>query len=118
MHVTATQNQSNKKLWNLLLDNSLQDEESYYYDRTTEDIELIQYYQYGNGDLFELFDEERILKEIYTRLERDKEIIKLADRFSSVYSNIISIKEFDNKELELVKETFENILIDKLIKTE
>lgn len=117
MYVTATQNQSNKKLWDLLFEYSSQEEEYFYYDRIVEDIELIQYYQYGNGDLFELFEEEKIFKEIYPRLDSDKEIIKITKKFLSIYSNIISINKFDNKELELMKETFKNILIDKLRKT-
>lgn len=117
IHVTATQNQSNKKLWDLLFEYSSQEEECFYYDRITEDIELIQYYQYGNGDLFELFDEEKIFKQIYPRLDSDNEIIKFINRFLSTYSSIISINEFANKDLELEKETFKNMLIDKLRKT-
>ena len=117
MHVTATQNQSNKKLWDLLFEYSSQEEECFYYDRITEDIELIQYYQYGNGELFELFDKEKIFKQIYPRLDSDNEIIKFTNRFLSTYSSIISINEFANKDLELEKETFKNMLIDKLRKT-
>ena len=78
MHVTATQNQSNKKLSELLVEySSSQEEECFYYDRITENIELIQYYQYGNGELFELFDKEKIFKQIYPRLDSDNENNKI-----------------------------------------
>lgn len=103
MYVTATQNQSNKKLWDLLFKYSSPEESEFYYDKIVEDIELIQYFQYGRRDLFEVFDEEKIFKEIYPRLENDNKIIKLINRF-------LSKKDLDKKEFEelLINEFREN----------
>lgn len=99
MYITATQNQSNKKLWDLLFEYSSQNEADFYYDRIVEDIEVIQYYQYGHGDLLELFDKENIFKKIYPRLDSDNKIIKLIRR-------ILAKKDLN-------KEEFEKLLINE-----
>ncbi|WP_161566527.1 hypothetical protein, partial [Paraclostridium sordellii] len=99
MYITATQNQSNKKLWDLLFEYSSQNEADFYYDRIVEDIEVIQYYQYGHGDLLKLFDKENVFNKIYPRLDNDNKIIKLIRRFS--------VKK------DLNKEEFEKLLINE-----
>lgn len=65
------QNQCNKKAWDLLFQYSTDSEKEYYYDRIAEDIELVQYQQISDGDLFELFDEPIVYEKIYPRLKVD-----------------------------------------------
>lgn len=103
LHETVNQNQCNKKLWDLLLQYSSQEEIELYFNNIAEDIELVQYWQINDGDLFALFDKSIIFEKIYPRLEVDNCIKKLGEYIFMLYEMINDSKNtfeaFKNKEL-------------------
>jgi len=72
LYDTIDQNQSNKKMWDLLFENSTENELDVYFERIADDIELVQYWQSNEDDLFELFDHKTIFTRIIPKLEMDK----------------------------------------------
>ncbi|OBR91579.1 hypothetical protein CLRAG_29430 [Clostridium ragsdalei P11] len=103
LYDTVDQNQCNKRLWDLLLQYSSQEEIELYFNKIAEDIELVQYWQINDGDLFALFDKSIIFKKIYPRLEVDNCIKKLGEYIFMVYEMINDSKNtfeaFKDKEL-------------------
>lgn len=103
LHVTISQNQCNKKLWDLLLQYSSQKEIEFYFNKIVEDIELIQYNQIGDGDLYALFDNSIIFGKIYPNLEVDNCIKTLGENILTFYKTINDSKNtfegFQDKEL-------------------
>ncbi|EJO5349357.1 hypothetical protein NRP93_003531 [Clostridium botulinum] len=91
---TVSQNQCNKKAWDLLFEYSTDKEKEYYYDRIAEDIELIEYWQIGYGDLFALFDESIVYNKICPRLEIDKQVMNFSDMILRLYK---LLEESENK---------------------
>ncbi|SFI18404.1 hypothetical protein SAMN05192551_1081 [Tindallia magadiensis] len=103
LHVTVSHNQCNKKLWDLLLQYSSQEEIEFYFNKIVEDIELVQYWQIGYGDLFALFDSSIIFEKIYPNLEVDNLIKDLGENTLTLYKMINDSKNtfegFRDKEL-------------------
>ncbi|RYD01704.1 hypothetical protein N752_29450 [Desulforamulus aquiferis] len=103
LNVTVNQNQCNKELWDLLFQYSSQEEIEFYFDKIAKDIELVQYYQIGEGDIFALFDKSMIFKKIYPRLEVDNLIKSLVESMFTLYKVINDSKNtlegFKDKEL-------------------
>ncbi len=123
LYETINQNQCNKKLWDLLLQYSSQGEIEFYFKKITEDIELVQYYQESDGDLFVLFDEAIIFEKIFPQLEIDNFIRCFGESIMMCYKMIHDINNdmesfLDNKgilnkndKLENLKKEFEEVVI-------
>lgn len=92
LYDTIDQNQSNKKMWDLLIENSTEEEIDFYFKKIADDIELVQYHQ-SNNDLFELFDQEIIFKKIIPRLEMDNLIFAEIEILSRYMKCLINKKE-------------------------
>lgn len=103
LYVTVTQNQCNKKLWDLLLQYSSKEERELYFTKIVEDIELVQYYQINDEDLFGLFDSDIIFEEIYPLLEVDNFIKRFVEISLILYKIINNSKntfeDFRDKDL-------------------
>lgn len=103
LYVTINQNQSNKKMWDLLIENSTEEELDVYFERIIDDIELVQYWQTNRGDLYELFDEETIYTKIIPKLKMDNLI------FTEIFT-LINMIDFLNTQ----KKLFEGYLTEDL----
>lgn len=106
-YVTISQNQSNKKLWDLLIKYSCKEEIEYYFNKIAENIELIENYFTGNESLLELFDKSIISEEIYPRLEVDNRIRIIGYKIHAMYGILV-----DNNELEKIRIKFEEFMIN------
>lgn len=104
LYVTVSQNQGNKKLWDLLFQYSIEEEREYYFSKIVEDIELVQYWRVPQKDLFELFDKSVIYGKIFPRVEVDNQIkndvFRTLDLFKKLNDSEGSI-DFQDKELDL-----------------
>ncbi|OKP83730.1 dsDNA nuclease domain-containing protein [Paenibacillus sp. P32E] len=98
--VTITQNQVNKKLWDILIDMSEDTELQFYFEKIVEVIESVQYYQTNYGDLLGLFDKEIVFNELIPRLDSDELIIQFCNtqyEFKKIFDGV-KIQNGDLKE--------------------
>lgn len=92
---------------------SSQEDRELYFNKIVEDIELIQYYQINDEDLWRLFDSKIIFEEIYPLLEVDNFIRKVVDRNLRGYKIINEEKiQKRNDELEKLKNSFIESIIN------
>ncbi len=76
LKVTATQNQNNKQMWDLLFAYSSESEKQMFFKIIAENIEAVQYCRDSEDDLFELFDSKVISGKLYPEMDIDSLIIK------------------------------------------
>lgn len=116
LYVTLTQNQCNKKMWDLLLQYSSQEEIELYFDKIAEDIELVQYWQVNDGDLFRLFDRIVVFGEIYPRLEVDNLIKEIIEKTLNLYKIINEHKNiFGDSEYKDINSYIINISAEEML---
>lgn len=88
LHETISQNQANKELWDLLIENCSKDELGIYFSKIVEVIEGVQYHHTSYDDLYDIFDSSIIEKEIYPRSENDNNLLRVCN----IYYEFIEIK--------------------------
>lgn len=93
LYETINQNESNKKMWDLLIENSTEEEIDFYFKEIADDIELVQY-NLSDEDLFELFDQEIIFKRIIPRLDVDNLVFTEIEFFHHCMNVLINKKKF------------------------
>lgn len=106
LYETISQNQCNKKIWDLLLKYSSKEEKEIYYNKIVEKIELVQYWQISYGDLFDLFDNTVIYEEIYPRLEVDNSIKIFGECMLELYESVDSSNNFLKDDFERLRGEF------------
>lgn len=92
-YITIQKNQSNKRVWHLLLQNSSDEEKKLYFDKIVDEIELIENNQIGYDDLFELFDENVVYEEIYRRLPNEYGMFLFVRYQEVIYEEFINNKK-------------------------
>lgn len=73
--VTATNNQSNKQMWDLLLAHSSEEERQKFFAIIAENIEAVQYRCNDREDLLELFDNDVVFGQLCSRMSIDHKVV-------------------------------------------
>ncbi|WP_193191380.1 nSTAND3 domain-containing NTPase [Paenibacillus polymyxa] len=79
--VTATNNQSNKQMWDLLLVHSPEEERQQFFTLIAENIEAVQYQCNDEDDLLELFEWEVVFGPLCSRLNIDHTVVDFCFRY-------------------------------------
>ncbi|MBS7346039.1 MAG: hypothetical protein KIG60_10415, partial [Caryophanon sp.] len=98
--VSATQNQANKKMWDMFVEKSFFYEDPFYINLILENIEALQYQQSTDNNLMEYFDIKFIFEYIIPRFERDEQLLKLLNQLENGHRTVIIN---DDKELDILE---------------
>jgi|GEM_PF-6774697 len=121
--VSATQNQSNKKLWDRFTQKLFFKEDPFYTDLILENIEALQYQQLSDRDLMEYFDWDYILNNIILNIESDNHLLKIINllkkgHFVLKMNDGTEIRTLDWLKIKLNYEPPKLSLVNKIIKHE
>lgn len=98
--VSATQNQANKKIWDMFLEKSSFYEDPFYINLILENIEALQYQQSKDKDLMEYFDIKFIFGYIIPKFQRDEKLLKLLHLLENGHKTVI---KNDGEEIDISK---------------
>lgn len=109
LHVTVTQTQTNKNLWDLYWDKATIEEKESNYDDLASAIELIEYYQEGENGIINIFEVPIVFRNIYPRLKSDEEVKNLCDFCCEYYKKTkdFLVEEAQPEKIEKIKTIFE-----------
>ncbi|ASA24290.1 ATP-binding protein [Paenibacillus donghaensis] len=79
--VTATNNQSNKQMWDLLLAHSSEEERQQFFTLIAENIEAVQYQCDDRKDLLELFERDVVFGQLCSRLSIDHKVVDICFQY-------------------------------------
>lgn len=97
--VSTTQNQANKKMWDMFLEKSFFYEDPFYINLIIKNIEALQYQQSTDKDLMEYFDTEFIFKFIIPKFEDDVRLLNLANLLENGQGKV---RLNDNNEIDML----------------
>lgn len=113
LHVTITQTQTNKSLWDEYWKYATNEEKEQDYDSIVKVIELVEYYQDGDFGIFDIFERDMVFQNLYPRLESDCKINKLCDVTYSLYNiaNQIFVEENLSAKINEISLTFKTVIL-------
>jgi hypothetical protein len=87
LKTTISQSLSKKEMWNMLFENSKDNEKEQYLRKIADNIELIEYYLYKPSEVLKWFDEELLYNKIYTFNLNDNRIFNFCRKINIIIKN-------------------------------